>query len=245
MGKATDFAFCAVQQAGACLVISIYPALAPHPAPRAAHCAAPLLGCTQANSTQDATPAVELCGALFDDIRYCCLKFTAVATDGGGFAELEHNSSVLVSELISISTGLGWENTALDVMRKVKWCDEAVKMFLGSPVPSEHVPDYTSIIFHPTDLGTIQKKLKSSGFVTPNDWINACRTAFRNALVYSKEGGSAGSAQAILQAAEAASTVFEKEMIRLHGITAIVRRIQTSQDARAAGGAKEKEKSRC
>jgi len=103
------------------------------------------------------------------------------------------------------------------VMRKISKCKD-IKL-LSTPVPLDLVRDYTTVIFHLQDLGSIEAALKENGFAGPDDWINAVRTVFRNATVYNKEDFDIGSM--ILAAAEAGSNVFEKEMLRLKGITVV------------------------
>ena len=129
--------------------------------------------------------------------------------------------SLLVSEWMSTMADRGWVKTALEVMRKVKSCEQGplIRQWLSVPVPVERVPDYTNVIFHRHDLGTIESTLKDNGFAGPDEWINAMRTVFRNVLVYNKQDGGIGS-QLIL-AAEAGSSAFEKEMLRLKGVTVI------------------------
>ena len=135
-------------------------------------------------------------------------------------AEIEQQS-LLVAEWMSTTSDRGWVKAALEVMRKVFRCEQGpfIKLMLAVPVPLDAVPDYTRVIFHLQDLGTIETTLKDNGFAGPDDWINAMRTVFRNSIVYNKEDGGIGSD--IIQAAEAASTVFEKEMLRLKGVTVI------------------------
>ena len=129
--------------------------------------------------------------------------------------------SLLVSEWMSTTSDRGWVKTALEVMRKVKSCDQGplIKAWLSVPVPVERVPDYVNVIFHRHDLGTIETTLKDNGFAGPDDWINAMRTVFRNVLVYNKQDNGIGSQ--IIAAAEAGSSAFEKEMLRLKGVTVI------------------------
>lgn len=125
--------------------------------------------------------------------------------------------SLLANEWISTATDRGWVKTAVEVMRKISKCKD-IKL-LSTPVPLDLVRDYTTVIFHLQDLGSIEAALKENGFAGPDDWINAVRTVFRNATVYNKEDFDIGSM--ILAAAEAGSNVFEKEMLRLKGITVV------------------------
>lgn len=117
--------------------------------------------------------------------------------------------------------GREWVKAALSTMQKMKTCDQGavVKQWLCVPVPVEQVPDYPRVIFHPQDLGTIEAKLRSGGFASPDDWIAAVRTVFRNVFVYNKPDGGIGSV--IIKAADCASGVFEKELLRLRGITVL------------------------
>lgn len=121
---------------------------------------------------------------------------------------------MLCTEWMSSEADRGWVKAALDVMRKVKACDKAavVKQWLCVPVPVHVVPDYPKVIFHPQDLGTIEAALKDNGFASPDAWIAAMRTVFRNVDVYNKPDGGIGSL--IISAADSASQVFEKEILR-------------------------------
>ena len=128
---------------------------------------------------------------------------------------------MICTEWMSTEVDRGWVKAALEVMRKIKACDQGptVKHWLCVPVPLHQVPDYPRVIFHLQDLGTIEAKLKDNGFASPNDWIAAVRTVFRNVFVYNKPDGGVGSK--IIAAADSASHVFEKEMLRMRGITVI------------------------
>ena len=128
--------------------------------------------------------------------------------------------SLLVNEWLSTTSDRGWVKAALEVMRKIKTCDQGplIREWLSVKVPVERVPDYTSVIFHLHDLGSIEAALKDNGFAGPDDWINAVRTVFRNVIVYNKNDGIGAK---IIAAAEAGSSVFEKEMYRLKGVTVI------------------------
>ncbi len=128
-------------------------------------------------------------------------------------------TSVLCTEWMSTEADRGWVKAALDVMRKVKACDPSVKQWLCVPVPVEVVTDYPRVIFHPQDLGTIEAALKDNGYGSPDAWIAAVRTVFRNVFVYNREDGGVGSK--VIAAADAASQMFEKEMLRLRGVTVI------------------------
>ena len=128
---------------------------------------------------------------------------------------------MIMAEWMSMASDRGWVKAAKDVMKKVRSADRAkdIKELLCVPVPLHEVTDYTRVIFHLEDLGTISKKLDDNQFAGPDDWINAVRTVFRNAIVYNREDGSIGSK--IIAAASSASTTFEKEMLRLKGVTVI------------------------
>jgi hypothetical protein len=106
-------------------------------------------------------------------------------------------------------------------------------------VPVHFVKDYTSIIFHQQDLGTIQASLEKKLFLSPDAWIAAVRTVFRNSLIYNSSQDDDDTSCMVLLAARSASAVFEKEMMRLRGITAIVSKIQA---AKRAAGEKDKGK---
>lgn len=137
---------------------------------------------------------------------------------------------MLCNEWQSTVADRQWVKAALAVLRTVKACDgntgpanaahvPIVKAYLCVPVPIDQVRDYTNVIFHRQDLGTIEKNLKDNGYASPDDWIAAMRTVFRNVFVYNKPDGGIGSI--ILAAADCASHVFEKELLRLRGITVI------------------------
>ncbi len=125
------------------------------------------------------------------------------------------NSSILASEWLSTTTDRGWVKAALEVHKKLKACHKDVKDWFCKPVPRE-VGDYHSIIFHATDLATIESRLKDNGFASPDDWVAAVRTVFRNAFVYNRPTDPTG--VKVLSVAEAASMAFEKEMLRLRGV---------------------------
>ena len=114
-------------------------------------------------------------------------------------------------------------------MKKVKGADANIKVYFCNPVPvltgrnswnAELVSSYNSLIFHKSDLGTIEARLKEGGFPSPAHWENAVRTAFRNSFVFNKPGLDAIS-DAVLAAAEAGSKVFELEICRLKGIPVV------------------------
>ena len=128
---------------------------------------------------------------------------------------------MLAAEWQSTTTARGWVKAALEVMRKMKGGEQAavVKQWLCVPVPVHMVPDYPRVIFHPQDLGSIEAALKDNGFGSPDEWIAAVRTVFRNVFVYNKPDGGIGSK--IIAAADATSNVFEKELLRLRGVTVL------------------------
>jgi len=163
------------------------------------------------------------------------------------FAELE-GKQPLAREWTSSGPDRQWVKAALEVMRKVKSSEQSVKLFLGVPVPGAKWPpalveSYQKVIFHPTDLGTIEQQLKDGSFAAPEEWESAVRRVFRNAFVFNNPDDPTSKAvrtmgfdrerahsscltspivrplAQVLLSAEIASRTFEKEMMRLKGVT--------------------------
>jgi hypothetical protein len=140
-------------------------------------------------------------------------------------AEVERNSKLAV-EWLSTGTDCLWVKTALTVMKKLKSVRNASKWF-GQPVPASvldpAVTNYSSIIAHLEDLGSIETRLRAGGFASPDAWVAAVRTVFRNAYAFNSRinrvtGQVDEVSCQILDAAEGASKLFEIEMMRLRGV---------------------------
>lgn len=134
--------------------------------------------------------------------------------------------SMLAREWLSTAPDRGWVKAALEIMKKVRAAHKDVKLYLCIKVPQpaplwspELIANYNAIVFHPNDLGTIETRLKDKdqAYATPDEWMNAVRTVFRNCFVFNAPSDPISAA--VLKAAESASLVFEKEMKRLHGVT--------------------------
>ena len=141
------------------------------------------------------------------------------------FAGLEAKQP-LAKEWVGGATERLWVKAALDVMRKVKAADQAghIKQYLCVPVPGSTWPpalveNYMRIVRHPTDLASIEKKLKEGGFSEPAEWESAVRRCFYNAYVYNAPTDDIS--KAVLAAAAAGSRAFEKEILRLKGVTVV------------------------
>lgn len=107
---------------------------------------------------------------------------------------------------------------ALEVTKRVKASHRDVKHWFCSAVP-ETVTDYYTIIFHPTNLALIEAQLREGAFETPEEWMASMRTVFRNAFVYNRASDETG--RAVLAVAEAASSCFEREVLRLRGVVVL------------------------
>jgi hypothetical protein len=141
------------------------------------------------------------------------------------FAALEAKQP-LAKEWTGSATERLWVKAALDVMRKVKSADGGghIKLFLSVPVPGPNWPpalveNYLRIVLHPIDLSSIEKRLKEGGFSEPVEWESAVRRVFYNAFVYNNPDDA--TSKQVLDAAVAGSRAFEKEMMRLKGVTIV------------------------
>jgi len=121
-----------------------------------------------------------------------------------------------------------WVKTALEVTKRVKACHPKAKLYLvpASPVRSGKAPwppelcqTYLSVIHHPECFGEIEQRLKAGFYSAPDDWISAMRRVTRNAFVYNSPNDTVG--KDVLDGAEAASRLFEAEMLRLRGIRVV------------------------
>ncbi len=106
---------------------------------------------------------------------------------------------------------------ANEVMKRLRSAHKDIRNWLYTPVPAA-VTDYHVIIFHPMDLATVEARLKDGSFATPDEWIAAVRTVFRNCFVYNRGGAADPTGAKVLAIADAGSAVFEKEMMRLRGV---------------------------
>ncbi|GFP85044.1 transcription factor gte9 [Phtheirospermum japonicum] len=55
-------------------------------------------------------------------------------------------------------------------------------------IVKHNIPDYFTIIKHPMDLGTVQKKLLSNHYSNPMDFAADVRLTFKNAMTYNPKG---------------------------------------------------------
>ncbi len=125
---------------------------------------------------------------------------------------------------MSLAPDRAWVKAALEIMKKLRSADKNVKLFFCVKVPAptwsqQLTQSYLSIIHHVTDLGTIEQALKDGRYVTPDEWVAQVRTVFRNAFVFNDPRDA--TSKAILDCAENASKIFEKEMMRLRGVVVI------------------------
>lgn len=158
-------------------------------------------------------------------------------------------TSLVASEWLSHGQDRSWVKSAFEVIKKAKLAHKDVKTYFCRPVPimsgkdkwnDSLVLNYNSIILHKMDLGTIEAKLKEGGFASPAVWENvrqaecgslrlakdaltlcpqAMRSVFRNSFVFNRRGDPIS--DVVLDAAEAASTSFELEMLRLKGVSIV------------------------
>lgn len=138
--------------------------------------------------------------------------------------------SMIAREWLTTSADRGWVKAALEIMKKVRACHKDVKLYLCVKVPQpvgvwnqELIDSYNSVVLHPNDLASIEARLKDahggSAFVSPDEWINAMRTVFRNSFVFNAPTDPVSAS--VLKAAETASLTFEREIKRLHGYQVI------------------------
>jgi hypothetical protein len=125
------------------------------------------------------------------------------------------SGSLLASEWLSSASDRGWVKAANEVLKRLRRAHKDASYWFGTPVPPA-VSDYHKIIFHPMDLTTVETKLKDGGFATPDEWIAAVRTIFRNCFVYNRRDDPTGAK--VLAIAEVVSAAFEKELLRMRGV---------------------------
>ena len=79
-----------------------------------------------------------------------------------------------------------WYQSLLKILKNMKK-DKKAGVFLHPVDPvALNIPDYTSIIKHPIDLGTISDRMDSGYYRDPDSVISDIRMVWRNAFVYNK-----------------------------------------------------------
>ena len=62
-----------------------------------------------------------------------------------------------------------------------------ISLYFLSPVTDEIAPDYSSVISHPMDLGTVAERLDDHYYLTVKDWEKDVNLVWKNAMKYNPE----------------------------------------------------------